>query len=264
MGFSLKKVAKTVKKVVTQPKETIKKAVNVVAATGTGLLAGGVPGAVAAAARQTVRESKTGKATALNFRNIGQSAVTGAVAGVAYGAASKAVSSGALKGGTAKLGALIKSGGAASKTGTLLKSVGNLALKSAPLLRRAGSPAEAPNFEDGQSQNVPGVESTTPEEKTQREKLRDEIYAGARKIGNSTVKSLERSSFANKIRGKARNFTESLEEKTGLRIEAPASETQIPQTAAQYAEGSGFNGKDLLVPAALVIAALVIVPKLAK
>lgn len=137
MGLSLKKITKTVKNVVTKPAETLKKATNVAVAGVTGFAAGGPAGAVVAAGRQAVRESQTGKATALNLRSVGQSAVTGLAAGmvakpVAAGLQKAGGLPGALKGGLSKVVAAGKSGGLAGNLGGVGKSLAGLAAKAGP------------------------------------------------------------------------------------------------------------------------------------
>lgn len=120
MGFSLKKIAK--------------KAVNVVTAGTVGALTGGNAGAIGATIRQVVRESESGKPTALTARSVGQSAVTGVASSVAASlavstvapvpgaAGALAAKTGALlKTGAGKLGSLIKGGGLVGQLGGLLK-----------------------------------------------------------------------------------------------------------------------------------------------
>lgn len=144
MGFSLKKIGKTVSNAVKKPGDVFKKAAAVATGAGAGFLTGGPAGALGAAAHAAVQVSKTGKGPAITFKTglnrVGQGAVAGAVTGIAART---------LPGALRSAGSLGKSGGLISKGGGLLKSAGTL-LKGGVvgqlggLFNKKGAPVEDP------------------------------------------------------------------------------------------------------------------------
>lgn len=124
--FKLKKIVKSVSKaakaVVKKPGTVLKKAANVAVATAGGLVTGGVVGAGAAGTQAAIKQSKTGKASALTLKKVagkfGTGAVVGGVARVATMAGGKALQVAKSGGGKAlltKATGLVKSGGLVKK-----------------------------------------------------------------------------------------------------------------------------------------------------
>lgn len=86
MGFSLKKVTKTIKNAVKKPGNVIKKSIAVAEGAAAGFATGGVYGMAAGAATTAVSVSKHGKGPAVTLRSAlnygGKGAVAGAITGV--------------------------------------------------------------------------------------------------------------------------------------------------------------------------------------
>lgn len=118
-------------------KKALKKTANVAVGAATGFATGGGIGGLAAGARQAVRESK-GKPTALNFRSVGQSAVTGGAANLAAGLAFKGAGAVAAKGGLsgiyAKGAAFVKSGGITGNLGNIATGAKTAVAKFGPAI----------------------------------------------------------------------------------------------------------------------------------
>lgn len=142
MGFSLKKIAKTVSNVVSHPGDALEKVAKTAAAAGIGFVTAGPVGAVAAGGREAIRQSKTGEGAAFTVRSAYQGAATALVAGVASVGVSKLGSAVASKGGFTGIakGAFSKAV-AAGKSGGLVKGVLGAAKKAVPfaagLLKKA-------------------------------------------------------------------------------------------------------------------------------
>lgn len=91
MGFSLKKIGKTVTNTIKNPGNALKKVAVTAAGAGAGFLTGGPAGAVAGGVTGAIKASKHGKAPALNLRTAYQTAIAGGAAGLVTGMASKAI-----------------------------------------------------------------------------------------------------------------------------------------------------------------------------
>jgi len=124
-------LSKSVKGASKGAKPVFKKTVRVGAAAAGGFLGGGVIGAVGAAARETVRQTSSGKGKAFTARSGYQSVVTGAVVNVAAAGFAKVGAAVAAKGGVS---AVTKTAAAKtsafSKGGGLTKVLGGFAKKA--------------------------------------------------------------------------------------------------------------------------------------
>jgi hypothetical protein len=93
MGFSLKKIGKTVTNTIKNPGNALKKVAVTAGGAAAGFVTGGPAGAAAGAVTGAIKASKHGKAPALNLRTAYQTAIAGGAAGLVTGIASKAITS---------------------------------------------------------------------------------------------------------------------------------------------------------------------------